>query len=81
MNTLTFIARVITVVFPWLLVIVLVDYIVEQDRTPPLPLRCDAEVEAGNIPESILPESIKPALEDCPLPRVFADWIAKKGLK
>jgi hypothetical protein len=31
--------------------------------------------EADNIPESILPESIKPALDEAPLPPAFQRWI------
>jgi hypothetical protein len=35
----------------------------------------DVEKEEGNIPESILPESIKPALDEVPLPPAFQRWM------
>ena len=39
-------------------------------------VRCDGGEEGEpNIPESILPASIKPVLEDVPLPGVFEAWI------
>jgi hypothetical protein len=36
---------------------------------------CDGGMEGDNIPGSILPESIKPALEDAPLPPAFQRWM------
>jgi hypothetical protein len=43
--------------------------------SPAEAVQCDGGMEGDNIPESILPESIKPALDEAPLPPAFQRWM------
>jgi hypothetical protein len=61
MTLLTFLARVATLAVPALLLVVLLDYVIGTRLSEHSPTVCDpVDVAAENIPESILPESIKP---------------------